>query len=305
VSATPSPVAKTAEATIRAAPPRPSLGGALRLLRVKQWIKNAFVIAPLLFSGSFSRVSAVRDALLATMLFCFASSATYILNDIADVNADAAHPVKSKTRPLASGAASIRAAWSLEVVLLAVVFGALAWQWETALVAIGYLALNVAYSFKLKHVPVLDIFALASGFVFRVFAGAVAIDVPLSSWMLITTLSISLYLASIKRREELNTSGSASRSVLRYYTPRLLDRYAETAAIASIVFYGLFVVTIRPRLNVSMPFVLFGLFRYWYIVEQKGHGESPTDVVWTDPPLIITVILWAAVCAWRLRSGGG
>jgi decaprenyl-phosphate phosphoribosyltransferase len=273
-------------------------------LRPKQWVKNAFVLAPLLFSGSFTRPDAVRDALLATLLFCVASSATYVLNDLADIKADAAHPVKSRTRPLASGAASVSAAWTLEAVLVTILLASFAWKWQTASVAAAYLALNIAYSFKLKHMPVLDIFTLASGFVFRVFAGALAINVQLSSWMLITTLSISLYLASIKRREELATSGDAARSVLRYYTPRLLDRYAETAALSAIVFYGLFVVTIRPRLNVSMPFVLFGLFRYWYIVEQKGHGESPTDIVWTDPVLIITVVLWGAVCAWRLMSGG-
>jgi decaprenyl-phosphate phosphoribosyltransferase len=286
-----------------AAPTRP--GALVRLLRPRQWIKNGFVLAPLIFSGEFVHPNAVVQALLATALFCVASSATYIFNDLKDREADAAHPVKSRKRPLATGAVTPKAALTLLGVLYAIVLASFAWNAPTAAVATGYIALNLAYSLKLKHVPVIDIFCLAAGFVFRVYAGAVVLNVPLSSWMLITTLSLALYLAAIKRRDELATSGDASRSVLQFYTLRLLDRYAETAALSAIMFYGLFVVTVRPKLNVTLPFVLFGLFRYWYIVETGGKGESPTDAVWTDPPLIITVVLWAGVVVWRLKQAGG
>jgi 4-hydroxybenzoate polyprenyltransferase len=189
-------------------------------------------------------------------------------------------------------------------VLYAIVLASFAWSPPTAAIAVGYIGLNLAYTLKLKHIPVIDIFCLAAGFVLRVYGGAVAIDVPLSTWMMVTTLSLALYLAAIKRRDELATTGDASRSVLQFYTLRLLDRYAETAALSAIMFYGLFVVTVRPKLNVTIPFVLFGLFRYWYIVETGGRGESPTDAVWADPPLIITVLLWAAVVVWRLKQGG-
>jgi len=283
---------------------RPALSALVRLLRPRQWIKNGFVLAPLIFSGEFVKPAAVAQEFIAFALFCVASSATYVFNDLKDREADAQHPVKSRKRPLASGEVKPGAAMALLGVLYAVVLASFAWSPPTAAVAVGYIGLNLAYSLKLKHIPVIDIFCLAAGFVLRVFGGAVAIDVPLSTWMMVTTLSLALYLAAIKRRDELATSGDASRSVLQFYTLRLLDRYAETAALSAIMFYGLFVVTVRPKLNVTIPFVLFGLFRYWYIVETGGRGESPTDAVWTDPPLIITVLLWAAVVVWRLKQAG-
>lgn len=283
---------------------RPAIAPLVRLLRPRQWIKNGFVLAPLIFSGEFNQPSAALQEFIAFALFCVASSATYVVNDLRDREADAAHPVKSRKRPLASGEVKPRTAMVLVGVLYAIILAAFAWNPATAAVAVGYVVLNLAYSLRLKHVPVIDIFCLAAGFVLRVYAGAVAIDVPLSTWMMVTTLSLALYLAAIKRRDELATSGDASRSVLQFYTLRLLDRYAETAALSAIMFYGLFVVTVRPKLNVTIPFVLFGLFRYWYIVETGGRGESPTDAVWTDPPLIITVVLWAAVVVWRLKQAG-
>jgi decaprenyl-phosphate phosphoribosyltransferase len=279
-----------------------SLPALVRLLRPRQWIKNGFVLAPLIFSGEFAHPEAVVNALIATALFCAASSATYVFNDLIDRRADAAHPVKSRTRPIASGAVSPSAARSLLVALYALVLAGFAWNPATAAVAVGYVVLNIAYTLRLKHVPVIDIFTLAAGFVLRVYAGAVALDVPLSSWMLATTLSLALYLAAVKRRDELAASGDGARSVLRYYTLPLLDRYAQTAALSALMFYGLFVVTIRPKLNVTLPLVLFGLFRYWYIVETGRTSESPTDAVWSDWPLILTVIAWAAVCVWRLKT---
>ncbi len=277
------------------------LGAAIRLLRPRQWIKNGFVLAPLIFSGEFRHQSAVIEAMLAFLLFCAASSATYVFNDLIDREADAAHPVKSRTRPIASGAIQPSTARGILGALYAIVLAGFLWSPPTAAVAVCYIALNLAYTVKLKHVPVVDMFSLAGGFVLRIYAGAVALNVPVSSWMLITTLSLALYLAAIKRRDELARSGDTARSVLRHYTLNLLDRYAETAALSAVVFYGLFVVTVRPKLNVTLPFVLFGLFRYWYIVESGGRGESPTDAVWSDVPLMLTVFLWAAVVIWRLR----
>ncbi|HZS58787.1 MAG TPA: UbiA prenyltransferase family protein, partial [Gemmatimonadaceae bacterium] len=220
---------------------RPAVAPLVRLLRPRQWIKNGFVLAPLIFSGEFNKPSAVIQEFVAFALFCVASSATYVVNDLRDREADAAHPVKSRKRPLASGEVKPGAAMALVSVLYAIILASFAWNWQTALVACGYVVLNLAYSLRLKHVPVIDLFCLAAGFVLRVYAGAVAIDVPLSSWMMITTLSLALYLAAIKRRDELATSGDASRSVLQFYTLRLLDRYAETAALSAIMFYGLFV----------------------------------------------------------------
>lgn len=289
----------------RGAAPPLTLRALVRLLRPRQWAKNAFVLAPLIFSGSFRQPHAVLNSLLAFILFCAAASTAYIFNDIIDVAANAAHPVKSRTRPIAAGEVSLGWARAMCVGGIALVLAAFAWSRPTALAALVYVLLNFAYSVRLKQVPVVDIFVLASGFVLRVFAGAAAIPVPVSSWMLITTLSLALYLAVIKRRQELIDNGPRSRAVLKAYTVPLLDRYAETAALSAIVFYGLFAVTVRPRLNVSMPFVLFGLFRYWYLAESSGMGETPTELVASDWQLILTVVAWTAVCIWRLSPVGG
>ena len=160
----------------------------------------------------------------------------------------------------------------------------------------GYLALNVAYTFVLKHQPVLDIFSIAIGFVLRIWAGAVMIDVPLSGWMQITTLCLALYLAAVKRRQEILGSGSDGREVLDKYSPVLIERYAEMSATGALVFYSLFVMSANQRLTATIPLVIFGLFRYWYVVERLGGGESPTDALLSDLPLLVTAVAWIAVC---------
>jgi decaprenyl-phosphate phosphoribosyltransferase len=165
-----------------------------------------------------------------------------------------------------------------------------------ALPVAAYLVLSVAYSAWLKRVPVVDIFCIAIGFSMRVQAGAVAIDVGVSHWMFITALCLALYLASIKRRQELRSHGSAARGVLERYSVALVERYAEMAAMSALVFYGMFVMSERPRLIVTIPLVMFGMFRYWYVVQQQDGGESPTDALLTDWPLQLTVLAWVAMC---------
>ena len=166
----------------------------------------------------------------------------------------------------------------------------------------GYLALNIAYTFVLKQQPVLDIFSIAIGFVLRIWAGAVVLDVPLSGWMQITTLCLALYLAAVKRRQEMLGSGSDGREVLEKYSPALIERYAEMSATGALVFYSLFVMSANQRLTATIPLVIFGLFRYWYVVERLGAGESPTDSLLSDWPLLATVIAWIAVCGVVLSS---
>lgn len=160
--------------------------------------------------------------------------------------------------------------------------------------------LNLAYSFRLKHQPVLDIFTIAIGFVLRVYAGAVALDVPVSEWMFVTTLCLALYLAAVKRRQEISQSGSQGRKVLGAYSVALIDRYAEMSATGALVFYSMFVMEARPELVITVPLVLFGLFRYWYVVEALEGGESPTDALLSDWQLLATVALWVGACAWSL-----
>lgn len=272
----------------------------LQLMRPKQWVKNAFVFAPLVFTREYLNPTAVTAAALAFVLFCLASSASYIVNDIHDIEQDRQHPKKKLSRPLASGSIShANALILLGILLFFLALGAFAMPQVLAVIA-AYLALNLAYTFVLKHQPVVDIFSIAIGFVLRVFAGAVALSVPLSNWMAITTLSLALYLASIKRRQELASSGAKSRTVLRAYTATLIDRYAEISATGALVFYSLFVMSTYPNLAFTIPLVIFGLFRYWYIVEQLDQGESPTDVILTDWSLALTVLAWIGVCVWML-----
>ncbi len=274
--------------------------GLIRLMRPRQWIKNGFVLAPLLFSGEFLNSQSITHALLAVLLFSLASSATYIINDMHDIEADRKHPKKALKRPLASGQVKIPQA----IVLLMVLYAALIIGYfilpQVVLVILGYLALNLAYTFALKHQPVLDIFTIAIGFVLRVYAGAVALALPLSSWMFVTTLCLALYLAAVKRRQELLQTSGEGRKVLQHYTVELVDRYAEMSATGALLFYSLFVMNVRPEMIFTIPFVLFGLFRYWFVVECLEGGESPTDALLGDKQLLLTIALWGGVCLWAL-----
>jgi decaprenyl-phosphate phosphoribosyltransferase len=291
----------THDASVRTVPHAGSLA-AIRLLRPRHWIKNLFVLAPLIFSGLFTRRSETLLALAGTFLFCVAASIVYVINDLADLRIDALHPVKRLTRPLASGAVSVTTARVILVALAAFLLAGSLLSVPLVAVLIGYIILNVFYSTWLKRIPVVDIFCVATGFVLRVYAGAVVIDVPLSAWMLVTTLSIALYLAAIKRRDELDTQGNGARVVLDEYSVPLLDRFALMASVCAMVFYSLFVVTTRPVLAFTVPLVLFGIFRYWFLVDRQGRGESPTDVLWSDRPLVVTVLIWGILCAFLLRQ---
>ena len=278
--------------------------GLVKLMRPRQWLKNVFVLAPLVFTGLFTDIASVTHALLAVLLFSLASSATYIVNDYYDIEHDRKHPLKSKKRPLASGQVSKPQALALLVVLYAALVWGYFQQPDVILVVLAYLVLNLAYTLVLKHQPVIDIFSIAIGFVLRVYAGAVALSVPLSSWMFVTTLCLALYLAAVKRRQELAQSGKQSRKVLEFYSVALVDRYAEMSATGALLFYSLFVMTERPEMVVTIPFVLYGLFRYWFVVESLDGGESPTDALISDWQLAFTVLIWIAVSAWVLWPEG-
>jgi decaprenyl-phosphate phosphoribosyltransferase len=268
----------------------------LRLLRPRQWIKNTFVLAPLIFAREYSNAGSIRNAVIAFALFCIASAASYIVNDLHDVESDRLHPIKRNRRPLAAGTVSPQAALITLGILYCLLMAGWLWSPRAMIPICGYLLLNLAYTWWLKDQPVLDIFSIAIGFVLRVYVGAEALAVPLSSWMAITTLCLALYLAAVKRRQELASTGTVSRAVLQHYTPALVDRYAEMSATGALVFYSLFVISTNPRLTVTIPLVLFGLFRYWYVVEARDGGESPTDVVLTDWPMAIVVVLWIGAC---------
>lgn len=291
----------SAPAAVPVAPPA-MRAPLLRLLRPEQWVKNGFVLAPLVFAGAFRDGDAVGRAAFATVLFCAAASLAYVMNDLRDVADDRRHPVKRLTRPVAGGALSTGRARAAAGALAALVLAGGSLMPAAGAVVALYLAINVAYSLGLKRVPVVDLFCVASGFVLRVWAGAEAVRVPLSTWMLVTTLCLALYLAALKRRQEIRatTGGGGGRHVLGAYSAELLERYAQTAACGAIVFYALWVVDVRPELALTIPAVLFGFFRYAYLVEARGEGESPTDTLWRDPPLLLTIALWSAMCVWAM-----
>ena len=283
-----------------AAPRRSSLAATIALLRPREWSKNIFVLAPLVFAGAFAHSAALYHAGIAFVLFCIAASAVYIVNDLHDIAEDRAHPVKRRKRPLAAGDISPRAA----VLVLLCLYGVLAVGCyllpRAGVIVVGYVLLNIAHTFMLKLQPVIDIFSIAIGFMLRVYAGAEAIAVPVSPWMFVTTLCLALYLAAVKRRQELNWAGGTGRAVLQQYTAPLLDRFAQMAATGALLFYSMFVVTTRQELVFTIPFVLFGLFRYQWLVEVREAGESPADALLGDWQLILTGLFWLVMCAYAI-----
>lgn len=284
----------------------------IKLLRAKQWIKNTLVFIPLIFRGlAFDSIS-FFNACLAFILFSVAASAVYIVNDIYDLEYDKQHPVKSKNRPIASGEVTIKESCYLLAFLYVILLFQLWLFPEVFKVLFVYIILNFAYTYILKHQPVVDIFVIAIGFVLRIIAGAVAIGVQTSSWMLITTLCLALYMAAIKRRQEIlvvhlfnkqKTNNAVkdiinTRDVLDKYNRSLLNRYAEISGVSAFMFYSMYVFLKQPNLVVSIPFVIFGLFRYWFVVENQYGGESPTDLLFSDWQLLVCIIAWVGVCSY-------
>lgn len=276
----------------------------VRLLRPRQWVKNGFVFAPLVFTGLYHQEPTLLRVVALFGLFCVASSAVYVFNDLFDLEDDRKHPEKRRRRPLAAGAISSTAAWVLLACLEAVTAGAAVLLGRVGLVLAAYQALNVLYTVRLKDVPIVDLFCIAAGFVLRVYAGAVILNVPLSPWMLNTTLCLALYLVTTKRLQEKKAHEDSARPVLKQYSLGLLEYFAFLAAVGALLFYGIFALTVRKELALSIPLVLFGFFRYRYIVECLDGGESPTDALWQDFPLALTVLAWVGVCFYAMRMEG-
>jgi 4-hydroxybenzoate polyprenyltransferase len=272
----------------------------LALSRPKHWIKNLFVFAPLIFAGEFLDMAFIEQTLVAFLYFSLASSSVYIVNDICDIEYDKLHPIKSKERPLASGRIKKNQAFLILMVYYMLLSSSFFFNELLAVVILSYLVINIAYSINLKSQPVLELFIVSMGFVLRVYGGAVVIDVPVSPWMFVTTLSLALYLVSIKRLQELKSGDINGRAVLKKYNAHLMERYAEISAISSLLFYSLFVITESPQMSITIPFVIYGLFRYWFLVENLNKGESPTDTLLEDWQMLITTVLWLLVCIWAL-----
>ena len=288
---------------------------AVSLIRPKHWIKNVIVFAPLIFSKGLFDPSEVLTSVRAFVAFCLTASAVYILNDIADADSDRAHPEK-RNRPLASGAIGRRSALTIFALLLvAAAFLCEGMQLKFIVVLVAYFLLNVAYSFRLKEVILLDVFLIAAGFMLRVLGGAYAISVQVSSWIVLCSMFISLFLGFAKRRGELvNVEGAESgapRRVLLLYRVEFLDQMLTISAAGAVIAYALY--TVAPRtvatfgtenLIYTTLFVIYGVFRYLYLIHSGRQGESPTNALTSDVPIIVNGVLWVLTCVYLIYLGG-
>jgi 4-hydroxybenzoate polyprenyltransferase len=286
----------------------------IRSLRPEQWLKNGFVLAPIVFSGLAADRQAWLRCLLAVIAFCAASSATYLINDVFDRSADRSHPSK-RHRPIASGEVSVPLAVAAAAVLTATAITlALALDGWFPAVLVSYLALTGLYSVALKEAVFVDVLVVAAGFVLRVVGGAVAIDVPISRWLLLCAYLLALYLALGKRRAELALLGEEAgnhRVVLGKYTMPMVDQAISVVLGATVLAYALY--TLAPDtvakvgsegLMATVPVVLYGLLRYLYLLHRHELGGSPTRALITDRPLLACVVVWLAVAAIVIGAGG-
>lgn len=272
-------------------------------LRPHQWTKNVVVFAALAFSKHLFEAEPLGRSLLAFLLFCGLSGTVYLINDVADVERDRLHPQK-RLRPIAAGLLSTRAASAVAGGLgLACLALSLSLGAPFAACALAYLALNLAYSFHLKEAVILDVLSVSLGFVLRAVAGAVAIGVQISDWLLICTLLFALFLSLCKRRHEitsLSEGASEHRPILLEYSPYLLDQMISVVTASCLAAYAFYTTAPETRekfqtdrLAWTIPFVLYGIFRYLYLVHRKEQGGSPSEILSTDRPLLVDVALWA------------
>jgi 4-hydroxybenzoate polyprenyltransferase len=284
----------------------------LASLRPEQWTKNLFVFAGVLFGAHLFDAQAIIRAAAAFVIFCALSGVVYLLNDLVDREADQRHPLK-RLRPIASGRLSPRVALVAAIVLgVAGLAASFVLSPGFAGFAAAYVALLAVYSVVLKDLVIIDALTIAAGFVLRAAAGAVAVSVPISHWLLVCTTLLALFLVLSKRRHELTllTDGAMThRPILNEYSPYLLDQMIAVVTASTLVAYSVYSTSTETaerlgttRLGLTIPFVLYGIFRYLYLVHQKRGGGSPADLLLTDRPLLACVGLWALAVAVILYS---
>jgi 4-hydroxybenzoate polyprenyltransferase len=281
-----------------------------RLMRPRQWVKNGFVFVGLLFANAWGQPQLRIRVLLAAIAFCLVSSGVYIFNDLMDREQDLNHERK-KTRPLAAGRVSAGTAVILLIVLWIVGFGVAVLVSRTVLgLLLLYIVINVAYSIRLKEVVLLDVFLVAAGFMLRILAGTIGVGIPPSQWLLICGLMMALFLGFTKRRAELyaaSGNGQSQRKVLDHYTPVLLDKMIVITASCVILTYSLYTmspVTIQfhhtDALIYTVPFVMYGIFRYIYTLHTRSTGSDPSQEIFRDPHILLSILGWLAVTLWLL-----
>ena len=273
-----------------------------KAMRPRQWTKNGFVFAALVFDRQLLVLTSLERTFIAFIIFCLLSSCVYLFNDIMDVEADRNHPIK-KNRPIASGKLPIPIALSAAIVLIIIsLVGAYFLSLELAVIALVYFLMNLAYSKWLKHIPLIDVLILAAGFVLRVAAGVSVIHVQrFSPWLYVVTTLLALYIGFGKRRAEmtiLNTEITGThRKVLDGYSIALIDQLITVVSSTTIIAYSLYTFS-APNLPenhammLTIPFVLYGIFRYLYLIQIKNCGGEPEEILLTDRPLQVTILLW-------------
>ena len=268
-------------------------------LRPREWVKNLFVLAPLLFGAQLDNGTAIRNAAVAAVAFCAMSSAGYLINDSLDVEFDRRHPVK-RNRPIASGELPVSIAVTIAVLLAALSVG-IGWAVEPEVAAIvaGYGVLTVGYSVLLKHLVILDVMAIAGCFLLRVFGGAVAVDVQASEWLLFCTGMLALFLGFTKRRQEAvreDRDGAVTRAVLEHYPLPFLDQMVSLVTAAALLSYGIYAIDsplVGGRMLATTPIVLYGLFRYLYLIYAREDQRDAAGLVSSDPGIQAALVVWA------------
>jgi len=273
----------------------------LKTMRPRQWVKNGLLFIPLIFDKQLTNWPALARVILGFVLFCLLSSIIYIINDLVDLEADRKHPQK-RQRPIPSGLLKVSTARTAGIVLTLIVFiPATLLSLKYALIGLAYLAFNLAYSAWLKHAPILDVMILASFYVMRVGAGASLIEVHrFSPWLYVFTTFLALYLGIGKRRAELNLlaeEANSHRKSLEGYTLPLLDQLILIVCSSAIITYSLYTFSapnlpVNNSMMLTIPFVIYGIFRYLYLLQVKHYGGEPEEVLLTDRPLQATIALW-------------
>jgi len=282
----------------------------LKLLRPHQWVKSGFVLVGLLFGHAWQDAQLVRQVLLAVAAFSLAASTIYVLNDLADRDQDRLHPEK-RHRPLASGAVNVLQALLLAgACLFAALMLALAASPAVLAIVVGYLLLNVGYTLGLKHVVLLDVFIISAGFMLRILAGTLGVGIVPSHWLLLCGLMITLFLGFAKRRAEIAAMagrGGSHRQVLDDYDAALLDKLIGISAAGAIINYSLYTVSPETvamhgttHLIYTVPFVVYGIFRYLFLLHRRGGGGDPAAALLRDPHLIVASVGWLATVLWLL-----
>lgn len=274
------------------------MAAAIELMRPKQWIKNFFIFAAIIFSGNFLKLELLKNNLFTYVLFCIGSSVVYILNDIVDIEKDRCHPDK-KNRPLPSGRVSKNTAFILAGILFVLVlcFSYILLDVRIVFIILLYIIVNVCYTFKLKNVVIIDVMTIAFGFVLRVESGSIATGAEVSPWLFLCTMLLSLFLALNKRKSELTAlkdRSSSSRMILAKYSVENINKMLTIVNPSILMAYCLYTFgSIQSDTMIfTIPFVLYGIFRYEYLMDRKNIGGKPEDVFEKDIPFLINILLW-------------